>query len=382
MASAPYAPVRRLEIRTVPIASVHLGKEEIRAVTKVLKSGRLRAGALTQEFEKQFARATGARFAIAVNSGTAALHLTYLALLKPGDEVIVPDFTFVATASMVVAAGARPVFADVNADTFTLDPKAIASRITVRTRAIAPVHLYGHPAAIAPIRAIARKHRLRIIWDAAQAHGARYAGQDVGSFRDAVCYSFYPTKNMTTGEGGMITTQDAELDRELRLLRSQGDKSRYEHVRIGFNYRLTDLAAAIGLAQLARLPQAIRWRRENARFLARRLAGVRGIILPRPLRGFYHSYNLFTLRLRPDVLGMTRADFQRHLLERGVESSVHYPLPLHRQPVFKGYGEDTDFPESCRLAETVVSIPAHPDLSAGDLERVVKAVRQVAALGN
>ena len=367
-----------MEIRTVPIASVRLGKEEILAVTKVLKSGRLRAGALTQEFENRFARAAGARFAIAVNSGTAALHLAYLALVKAGDEVIVPDFTFVATASMVVAAGAKPVFADVDPDTFTLDPKAIPSRITARTRAIAPVHLYGQPAAITPIRAIARKHRLRIIWDAAQAHGARFEGHDVGSFRDVVCYSFYPTKNMTTGEGGMITTQDSQLDRELRLLRSQGDKSRYEHVRIGFNYRLTEVAAAIGLAQLERLPQAIRRRRENARYLTSRLAGVRGIILPRPPRRFFHSYNLFTLRLDLEALGMTRSDFQRRMLEHGIETSVHYPLPLHRQPVFKGHGEDADFPVSCRLAETVVSIPAHPELTSEDLERVVKTVRKVA----
>lgn len=332
-----------------------------------------------EDFETRFARAIGARHAVAVNSGTAALYLAYHALLKPGDEVIVPDFTFVATASMAVAAGLKPIFADVDPETFTLDPADIERRITARTRALAPVHLYGHPANIRTLLPLARRHKLRMIWDAAQAHGAGLHGRDVGSFPDVVCYSFYPSKNMTTGEGGMLTTSDPALAAKCKLLRSHGESERCRHVCLGFNFRLTEVAAALGREQLKRLPAALRKRQRNATLLTRGLAGLRGLKTPLVARGATHAFNLYTIRLDPETLGMSRAAFQKALAEHGIESAVHYPRPLHRQPIFKGYGTDQDFPISTRLADAVLSLPVHPHVGRRDLQHIVRVVREIIA---
>jgi perosamine synthetase len=333
---------------------------------------------VVEDFEERFARAVGARFAVAVSSGTAALHLAYGALLAPGDEIIVPDFTFVATASMALAVGARPVFADVDPETFTLNPTDVERRITRRTRALAPVHLYGHPANIGALLRVARRYKLAVIWDAAQAHGARYRRRDVGSFKDVVCYSFYPSKNLTTGEGGMLTTSDPKLAAEFRLMRSHGEVSHYRHIRLGFNFRLTDFAAALGREQLRKLPGALRARRRNAAWLTRLLEDTPGILLPRAAAGVLHAFNLYTLRLDPTALRISRDQFSRALARRGIETAVHYPTPLHRQPIFHGYGSDRGLPESTRLAQTVLSVPVHPRLSNHDVVRIARAVREVA----
>ena len=359
------------------MAQVRISRRELRAVARVLKSGRLRAGPIVEDFEARFAHAVGAKFAVAVSSGTAALFLAYRTLLKPGDEIIAPDFTFVATASMAVAAGLRPVFADVHPETFALDPTQVERRISRRTRAIAPVHLYGNPANVSALMRLARRHGLRVIWDAAQAHGAAFRGRDVGAFPDVVCYSFYPSKNMTTGEGGMLTTSNPALAAEFRLLRSHGEESRYHHIRLGFNFRLTDFAAALGREQLRRLPGEVRARRRNAVRLARGLAGLPGLELPSVSPHADHAFNLFTLRIDPRILRMSREDFQRALTRQGIESAVHYPVPLHRQPIFRGHGTDRDFPVSTRLAETVLSLPVHPGLSRRDLDRIIRAVRRI-----
>ncbi len=362
--------------KRISIAQPSIGRRELEAARRVLESGQLRAGPVTEKFEREFARLAGARFAVAVNSGTSALFLAASVLVGPGEEVIVPDFTFVATASMVLAAGARPVFADVDPRTFTLDPSDAERRITPRTRAMIPVHLYGRPAAMAPLLRLARKYRLKIIWDAAQAHGAKYQGRDVGSFPDVVCYSFYPTKNMTTGEGGMLVTSNARLARELRLMRSHGESGRYRHVRLGYNFRMTDLASALGLEQLWRLEITNRRRRQNAAALCRGLQGTRGIELPEEDPSVQHVYNSFTVRLDTSVLGMSRDEFRRRLAERGIETAVHYPRPLSRQPLFHGSGSDC--PVSKQLARAVLSLPVHPALSRADLERIIRAVREVA----
>ena len=364
-------------IRKIPIAGVSLDRREIRAVEQVLKSGNLRAGKITEEFEASFAASVGARHAVAVSSGTAALYLACRAMLRPGDEVIVPDFTFVATAAMVAAAGAKPVFADVDPATFTLNPAEVERRITPRTRALLPVHLYGQPADITGLARLARRRRLRILWDAAQAHGARFHGRDVGSFPDAVCYSFYPTKNMTTGEGGMVTTSNTSLAAELRLLRSHGEISRYKHVRIGFNFRTTDIASAIGRVQLAKLPKAIRARQRNAQILTRGLSGIPSIGMPRLDSGASHAFSLFTVCVDARQAGMSRDELAKALQLRGIQSAVHYPLPLHRQPVFRGYGLDRDFPVSTRLAKTVLSLPVHPGVTREDLHAIVQSVREI-----
>ena len=369
-------------IRTIPIAQVSLDRREVRAVEQVLKSGNLRAGRITEDFEAAFAATVGTRHAIAVSSGTAALFLACRALLKPGDEVIVPDFTFIATASMVAAVGAKPVFADVHRATFTLDPAEVERRITSKTRALIPVHLYGQPADITGLARLARRHKLRVIWDAAQSHGARFRGRDVGAFPDVVCYSFYPTKNMTTGEGGMITTSNRALAAELRLLRSHGEASRYRHVRIGFNFRTTDIASAIGRVQLDRLPKAIRARQQNARILTEGLSGVPGLQTPEQIPYAEHAFNLFTVCVDARRAGMSRDQLAKALQLRGVQSAVHYPLPLHRQPVFRGYGLDPEFPVSTRLAKTVLSLPVHPGVKQEELRYIVQSVRKILKTGS
>lgn len=362
-------------IRTVPIVRVQLGDEEIRSVVQVLRSGQLRAGRWVEAFEERFARVVGARYAIAVNSGTAALQLAYQLFLKPGDEIIVPDFTFVATASMALAIGARPVLADVDPESWTLDPASVEKRITRHTRAIAPVHLYGNPANARALTRLARRHRLRIIWDAAQAHGAFSDGRDVGSLPEVVCYSFYPTKNLTTGEGGMLTTSNKALAARLRLTRSHGESKRYFHTLLGYNYRLTDIAAAIGMGQLRKLPRFLRARRRNAAILSRGLGGIPGLELPRISRGDRHAFCLYTVRVNAPVLGVSRDDLQKSLAAQGVETSTHYPRALHQQPLFRRLGTDRDFPVSTMLAKSVLSLPVHPELDDDDLHRVIDAVR-------
>lgn len=368
-------------IRTIPIAQVSLDQREIRSVEKVLKSGNLRAGHLTEKFEADFAASVGARYGIAVTSGTAALFLACHILLKPGDEVIVPDFTFVATAAMVAAVGAKPVLADVDPETFMLDPDDVEGRITPRTRALLPVHLYGQPADIPALARMARHHKLRIIWDAAQSHGAQYGGRDVGSFPDVVCYSFYPTKNMTTGEGGMLTTSNRSLASQLRLVRSHGEASRYRHVRLGFNFRTTDIASAIGSVQLAKLPKAIRIRRRNAGILSRGLSGIPGVQTPQPTAVPGHSFSLYTIVVDAKRIGMSRNKLAEALRQHGVQSAVHYPLPLHRQPIFRGFGAGRDFPVSTGLAKTVLSLPVHPGVTKDEAQYIVRAMRGILKAG-
>ena len=273
--------------------------------------------------------------------------------------------------------GAKPVFADVNPGTFTLDPAEAERHITPRTRALIPVHLYGQPADVEGLARLAHRHKLRIIWDAAQAHGAQFHSRDVGSFPDAVCYSFYPTKNMTTGEGGMVTTSNGSLANQLRLLRSHGEATRYRHVRLGFNFRTTDVASAIGLVQLARLSKAIRARQKNARILRKGLSGIPGLQTPETIRETSHAFSLFTICVDRRQAGMSRDELANALRLRGVQSAVHYPLPLHRQPVFRGLGLDRDFPVSARLAKTVLSLPVHPGVKEDDLHYIVRSVREI-----
>ncbi len=362
--------------RMIPIARVNLSEREIAAAVGVLRSGKLRQGAVTAEFECRFAAATGAAHAVAVSSGTAALHLAWLALLNPGDEVLVPAFTFVATATTVLLAGGCPILCDVDPVTFTIDVEDARRRLTPRTVAIAPVHLYGQACDVAALQRLAEDARLRIVWDAAQAHGTTYRGLDVGSLGDLVCYSFYPTKNMTTGEGGMITTDDDQLDRKLRLLRSHGQERKYYHTIVGLNYRMTDVQSAIGLVQLERLPDLLRRRRANARRLSELLSCVAGIVPPTELAGTEHAYHQYTVVVDGGQDRSARDRVASKLLDRGVETAVHYPHPLHEQPVLRQEGERPHLPICERLSQTVLSLPVHPDLSPEDVETIGRAVEQ------
>jgi len=352
----------------IRIAQPILGDEEREAVLSVLDSGRLAAGPVTRQLEETFAReVSGTRQAIAVANGTAALHLALLAHgIGPGDEVITTPFTFQATANMVLAAGARPVFVDVGGDG-NIDPNLIEPAITPRTRAILPVHLYGRLCEMTAVCEIAARHRLAVIEDACQAHGARLGTKAAGSFGTG-CFSLYATKNMTTGEGGLITTDDSGLAELMRRVRSHGENERYNSVELGYNYRLTDIAAAIGVAQLKRLNDFTERRRRNADYLTSNLKDV--IAPPQPTEREAHVWHLYTVRVP-----VGRDDLASWLRERDIEAGVYYPRTLPAQPLYRNLGYDDDaFPVARQLAREVLSLPVHPGLSEGDLAQIVDAV--------
>jgi len=363
----------------IPIADVELTDQEIAAAVDVLKSGYLVFGPNGEEFEQRFADHVGADYAVAVSSGTAALHIVYHALLEENDEVLVPSFSHISTASMLPMVGCTPVFCDIDPDTYTIDVEDARDRITPDTEAIVPVHLYGNAADVSGVVDLAAEYNLQIVWDAAQAHGTAYDGVDIGSLPDAVTYSFYPTKNMFTGEGGMITTSDPELAEQCRLLRAHWQTEKYYHPDLGFNYRMSDMEAAIGLEQLKKLDDMVAQRRENAAYLTDRLADVDGVRTPHVENEVDHSYHLYTIAIDPDVLGIEQKPFINGLDERGVGASVHYPRPLHKQPAFRDrLGEET-LPVAEEMAGRVVSIPVYPDLNADELATVADAVADVAA---
>jgi len=366
-----------LSTEQIPVAGVDIRPEDIDAVAAVLRTGSLRQGAITAEFERTFADRVGAAHAVAVSSGTAALHLAYMALFSPGDEVIVPSFTFVATASMLVAVGAVPVFADVDPRTFTLSLADVERRITPRTRGIAGVHLFGNACDIEGLAEIATRHGLTLVWDAAQALGTEYRGREVGSYPAAACYSFYPTKNITTGEGGMVVTDDASVAEILRLSRSQGAAGKYVHTRLGFNYRLTDMAAALGLRQLRRLDEYLARRRENAMMLTAGLADAPGITVPESTSHAMHTYNQYSILVGLGGAGISRDRLAAELAARGVQTAVHYPRPLHRQPMFEGNWTGLEVSE--QLSQHILALPVHPGVTPEQSERVAATIADIAA---
>lgn len=363
----------------IPIADVELTEEEIAAAVEVLESGYLVFGDNGAKFEQQFADHVGANHAVAVSSGTAALHIVYHAMLNEGDEVLVPSFSHISTASMLPMVGCRPVFCDVDPDTYTIDIEDARERITPDTEAIVPVHLYGNACDVGDVVELAAEHDLKIVWDAAQAHGTEYAGADIGSIPDAVTYSFYPTKNMFTGEGGMITTSDADLAERCRLLRAHWQTDKYYHPDLGFNYRMSDMEAAIGLEQLNKLDKMVSQRRENAAYLTDHLSKIDGVKTPSAGSEVNHSYHLYTVSLDPKMFDIGRTAFVNELDKRGVGASVHYPRPLHEQPAFKDRFGEKELPVSEEMADRVLSIPVYPGLGSDELTTVTDAVTEVAA---
>ena len=361
----------------IRIASVQLTEQEIAAVVDVLRSGHLVAGEAVQAFELRFAKEVGACYAVAVSSGTAALHIAYLAVLQPGDEVLVPGFTHISTASMVHFANGRPVLCDVDRKSFTLDVEDAAQKISARTVAVAPVHLFGNSCDIEGVHRLAQGHNLKIIWDAAQAHATRYRGRDVGSFSDLVTYSFYPTKNMTTGEGGMIVTNDRGLFERCKLLRGHGQTRKYYHESFGLNYRMTDMAGALGLKQLQQLRKFVEKRRYNAARLNERLAMIDGIMVPFVADSIDHSFHQYTILLDLDQFKCSRDEFVAALETQGVEAAVHYPRAVNQQPALRA--ENMPLPNCEWLSQRVMSLPVHALLSTRDLEQVAGAVISVAA---
>jgi perosamine synthetase len=334
------------------------------AVDRVLRSGNLAQGAVVQSFEKEFSRLVEGRPCVAVNSGTSALHIALLALgIGPGDEVIVPSFTFAATANAVSLTGAKPVFVDINPMTYCLDWQKIEEAITLKTRAIQVVHLFGMPADMEKIAAIAKTRNLYLIEDAAQAHLAAINNKPVGSFGDAAIFSFYPTKNMTSGEGGMVVLNSEKTERTCRLLRNQGMEIRYQNEIIGFNLRMTEIHAAIGREQLRKLGRLTYQRQSNAEFFNQNLVGVE---IPVVMEGYSHVYHQYTIRIKK-----SRDNFAEKLLARGVSSAVYYPRAVHTLPAFS---DSAFLPETERAAKEVLSIPVHPNLSKRQLNKVVSTV--------
>jgi dTDP-4-amino-4,6-dideoxygalactose transaminase len=309
---------------------------------------------------------------VATSSGTNAIQLTLLALgIGSGDEVITVPFTFFASASAVLHAGARPVFVDIGERDFTMDPDEVEARITPRTRAILPVSLYGHPANLPALAEIADRHGLHLVEDACQAHGATIAGRPSGGWGSAGCFSLYATKNLTTAEGGVVTTSDERLADRVRRLRAHGARVRYHHEEVGWNARMSDIHAAIGLVQLPRLSERNARRREIAARYDRELRGVR---TPRVANGVTHAYHLYTLRVPQ------RDRFLELLRERDVDAGIYYPLPLHRQPALAELVDaGRSYSVTDRLTEEVLSIPVHPSLSDDEVTAVIEAVNTTAA---
>ncbi len=351
----------------IPAAKPLLGDDEARAVSEVIKSGMLAQGKKVAEFEEGFGRFIGAKHTIAVGNGTQALHVALLAAgVRSGDEVITTAFSFLASSTSIVHCGAKPVFADIDPETFNMDPDDAGKLVTKKTRAIMPVHLFGLSADVKELQKICDEHGLVLVEDACQAHGAQVGGKCAGTFGIASAFSFYPTKNITTGEGGAVTTMDDKTAERCRLLRNQGQVSRYNCVMIGYNYRMTDIGGAIGIEQLKKLPGWTETRIKNAAYLDRELSKA-GIKAPHVPRGYRHVYHQYTIRVKD------RDNVQKKLADMGVGTGVYYPQGLHEMGPLAQY-RTRKLPNVEKACREVLALPVHPALSGADLETVAKAV--------
>ena len=360
----------------IPPAKPIIGDEERKAVDDVLASGMVAQGPVVAAFEQEFGdQLVDGRACVAVNSGTSGLHLGLLAAgVGPGDEVIVPSFTFAATANSVALTGATPVFVDIEPTFFCLDPQAVEAAITERTKAIMPVHLFGHPADLTALGEVAQRHGVMLFEDAAQAHGATWDGASVGTFGTFAMFSLYPTKNMTSGEGGMVSCADEDVVRRVKLLRNQGMERQYANEVIGLNNRMTDIHAAIGRVQLTKVGGWTKTRQQNAAFLDEELQGVTVPVVAENATHVYHQYTIRVAEGRDEMVRRLREEF-------AVGSGVYYPIPNHRLESLQRFAPGLDLPETERAAAEVLSLPVHPSLGQGDLDRIVKAVNTVVKAG-
>lgn len=362
----------------ISLFHIQLGEAEERLALEVIRSGRLAQGPVVERFEEEFRRLAGTAHAVAVNSGTSALVASLDALdIKAGDEVITTPFTFAATLNAIVESGATVRFADILADDFTIDPARIEASITSRTAGIMPVHLFGYPADMGRIAALSETHGLAIIEDAAQAHTAVVEGRQVGSF-GLGCFSFYATKNVTTGEGGIITTDDGAVADRLRLLRGHGMRKRYQYELLGHNYRMSELDAAIGLPQLARLGELTRRRQQNAARLSEGLQGLPGVITPRVAPGRTHVFHLYTIRLTSES-PLDRGSIADGLKHLEIETGVYYPRTVFDYPCYRSHPQVRlePMPMAESAAREVLSIPVHPWLSENDIDQIVEGIRSL-----
>ncbi len=357
----------------IQMAKPMLGAEEKAAIMRVLDSGYIVQGPMVKEFEDKWAAMCGVKHAAAVINGTMGLHLGLLAAgVGPGDEVICPAFTFIATGNAALYCGARPVFVDIDYDTFNIDVNQIEAAITPKTKAIEPVSLYGLPANMPAIAEIAERHGLAIVEDACQAVGASINGRRTGSWGIGV-FSLYATKNVTTAEGGVLTTNDDKIDDYIRIARAQGMRTRYYHEMLGYNYRMTDIQGAIGSAQMDKLGALTEQRIRNAAFYD---ANLHGVEMPKVPEGYRHDYHQYTIKLPK---GIDRDTARVRLLEQGVATDVYYPVPVYRQQVYIELGYNMSLPVTEDVTARCLSIPVHPALTQEELERVAAAVNGLTA---
>ncbi len=357
----------------IPITRPIIGDEEIRAVEAVLRSGFITQHEKTKEFEERFSSYIGKKYGIAVSSGTAALMIALDALgIKEGDEVITTPFTFSATSNSILYTGARPVFADINPKTFNIDPEMVEKKITKKTKAVLAVHLYGNPCNIKALQDICYEHGLLFIEDAAQAHGAEYNGKKAGSFGDASCFSFYATKNIVTGEGGMILTDSEDIDKKTRVIRNHGQTSQYTHEFLSYNFRMTDINAAIGIVQLKKLDELNEKRAENAAFFTKELSGLDWLETPVVERNAISSWHQYTIK----VLNGKRDEFVEYMKENGIICRVYYNEPVYMQPIYKSMGfKEGLCPIAERVSKEVVSIPVGPHLTEDDRKMIAETIK-------
>ena len=359
------------------LASPNIGEEEAQAAYDVVKSGWLNEGKKVECFENNFAEFIGTNHAVAFFNGTVALHSVLTALkLGPGDEVIVPSFTFISTANSVIFTGAKPVFADIDENTFNISPDDTNEKISPRTRAIIPVHYGGQAADMKQLCEIADDRNLLVIEDAAEAHGATYRDHKVGTFGKAGMFSFTPTKNITTGEGGIITTNDEKLSGRLRLLRNHGQISPYHHIILGYNYRMTEVQAAIGIEQLKKLPGIISIKQKNQEYMTKKLSSIKGLTPPFVPADRKHVYMLYTIKIDEKITGVSRDTFMRELQKKGIMTKIYFP-PVHMQPFYRDIGYDDKLPGTEKIFYSVCSLPCHSKLTKIELDYIVNSVKEI-----
>ncbi|MEM2339654.1 MAG: DegT/DnrJ/EryC1/StrS family aminotransferase [Nitrososphaerales archaeon] len=360
-------------ILRIKLAEPLITNEEKEVILQVLSSKRFVMGEQNELFEKEFAKFLGVKHAIAVSSGTAALHLALLACgVKEGDEVITVSHTFVSTVAMILTCNAKPVLVDIDPKFYTIDPNEVKKAITNKTKAIMPVHIYGHPADLDPIIEIAEKHGLYVIEDAAQAHGSEYKGKKVGGIGDIGCFSFYPSKNMMVGgEGGMVVTNDDTLARDIRMLANHGRSTWDTHVKLGYNYRMGEINAAIGRIQLMKLTKMNEMRRRIAKLYSKELEGINELIKPIEAPWAYHVYHIYAIRC------VNRDKLREWLANKGIETGIHYRLPVHLQPFYTSLQlPNYKLPITEEITKTILSIPMHPNLKDDDVNYVIENIKE------
>lgn len=366
--------------KVIEISKPNIGKEEIERVVKVLKSGFLSQGILVEKFEEKIANYCGAKYAIAVSSGTAALHCALYGMgISIDDEVITSPFTFIATANAILMQKAKPIFCDIKEDTFNIDPSQIERKITKKTKVILPVSMYGHTYDVAEINAIAKNHKLRVLEDAAQSIGAEYKKRKTGSLADVTIFSLYATKNITSGEGGIITTNNETVAKNCRIFRHHGQKenTNYEYVSLGYNYRMNDVTAAIAIEQLKKIEKLTKIRRKNAKLLSLGLTNITGLILPTENTNYKDVFYQYTVRIT-GKFKVSREEFIRYLKDQSIVARVYFPKPLHLYPHIEKLGyKKGDFPIAERLANEVVSLPVHPLVSEKDINYIIKTIKMI-----